>query len=111
MRERAEGTTNAEWWPYFCPESKGSTEGDWIVDSAPTFICSTQSDTDRGKADAHHIASWHPAVALAMAAALDQHAPGHDGLAILHGRAIVCPHADCDLLRAARTYLGEEAAS
>jgi hypothetical protein len=40
--------------------------------------------------DAEHIASWHPAVALAVADWLDQHARNHDPVEVEAGRALPC---------------------
>ena len=53
-----------------------------------------------GKPDALHIASWHPAVALAVADLLDRPADDHD--------ETPCPAIDA-ALAVARAYLGEDA--
>ena len=69
LRERAEAASEGEWRP-FRSGLKG-VDAAWIVDSGPTFIASTQIDSERGKADATYIATVHPGVGLALADWLD----------------------------------------
>lgn len=123
MRERAEAATPGPWWGegvwwehWTDPEGRqchtpfpivghGSTGADVIARVAST-------DEDR-----HYIASWHPAVALAVADWLDT--AGADIWA--HGPLCECgtgcdacddnlwePHAR-DALAVARAYLGSDA--
>lgn len=96
MRERAQRTTAA--CPWF------AWEGDlyWKVDGVPDgpHICNTgRSSWDGTKENAEHIASWHPAVALAVADWLEARARDCDtgGFDDPYGDAV------------ARAYLGEEA--
>lgn len=104
MRERAEAATPGRWWPFMAPESKGSDRGEWIVDSEPALVCSTQYDDARNSADAAHIASWHPAVAFAVAAWLEQQARLED-IAKKYGKQGMSE--DSPALAVARAYLGE----
>lgn len=62
-------------------------------------------DWDTDRANAEHIASWHPAVALAVADWLDRDAEGWEQL-----EALGIPDMDSftAALAVARTYLGEE---
>jgi hypothetical protein len=97
MRNRAGAATQAEWWfPYLVPDSKGAKRGEWIVDSHPRFICSTHDDSAKSFADADHIASWHPAVALAVADWLEQWADHLDvqNDDITHGITPICGNCD-----------------
>jgi fermentation-respiration switch protein FrsA (DUF1100 family) len=90
MRERAEATME---------EDTGLDENSWyrIEDAEPTAIRTKWwAFAQANEADADHIASWHPTVALAVADWLDAQARGS-----------ITPswHA----LMVARAYLGEEA--
>jgi hypothetical protein len=100
MRERAEAATASEWFPIQAPGRTVSDDGDWIVDSVPAFVCSTHIWDERGKADAEHIAAWHPAVALAVADWLESYADRLDVLG--HGIGSNMGQA----LAVARAYLG-----
>jgi hypothetical protein len=106
MRERAEAATNSDWYPYFVPEQlhRPDGDGDWIVDSGPRFICSTQADGPTSKANAEHIASWHPAVALAVADLLDAQAALVEETG---GFFDIAEMGDANALNVARAYLGE----
>ena len=61
----------------------------------------------RNTADAEHIASWHPAVALAVADWLDAEASNRD--AGIGGRGWFSVGGQTDALAVARAYLGESA--
>ncbi len=98
MRERAEAATPGPW----------QTHGQWVRqkmtwDQPSEFVVSGCADAgiQRQRADAAHIASWHPAVALAVADWLDDVATfgtPTDG----HLRPCLVP-----ALAVARAYLGE----
>jgi hypothetical protein len=104
MRERAQAATASEWFPIQAPGRTVSDDGDWIVDSVPAFVCSTHIWDERGKADAEHIAAWHPAVALAVADWLESTANDvehvHDPIYNLTSTTVA------RALKAARAYLG-----
>ena len=95
MRERAEGATPGPWTCYgdhlVWPSEQGPAANDPIL----AMVGEAHEDS------AEHIASWHPAVALAVADWLDQAAIHVDGGSLLHhpmsARAEVV----------ARAYLGE----
>lgn len=67
LRKVAKSATQDFWWhdlvgaPGQRPEDK-----EWVVDSNPTFICSTQVGTKRGEQDALHIATFDPPTVLAL---------------------------------------------
>lgn len=65
MRERAEAATPGPWGD---PTEVHYGDFGWYVHGSPA---GETEDTPRGQNDAAHIASWHPAVALAVAAWLD----------------------------------------
>ncbi len=97
MRERAQAATPGPW------EHK-QPEGDWHwvwVAGVPTYagVAECQitdgSDLNQEGRDAAHIASWHPAVALAVADWLDEEA------------AWTGQGDDKHALAVARAYLGE----
>ena len=103
MRERAEAATPGPWHPvqsdYTFNPSIGTVNAEgaehlrsdqWIAEAGP--------DGEGGMENAEHIASWHPAVALAVAATLDQHADIHN--------TYDCVHEPCAAEEAARAYLG-----
>lgn len=115
MRERAEAATPGPWR---FTDSEAVTDvwtgGMVVVSSDRDPIANVQdewyeNDPDEPATvnDATHIASWHPAVALAVADWLDATVAAHDGPDCYdpHG---LCPeaHAALDL---ARVYLGETA--
>lgn len=70
MRERAEAATPSPWGD---PTEVHYGDFGWYVHGSPA---GETEDTPRGQHDAAHIASWHPAVALAVATWLD--AVAHD---------------------------------
>lgn len=111
-----------------------ATPGPWLVDQpgdgAPLFIGnrtdgSVYSTADRmgdltsaaaaqRRDDAEHIASWHPAVALAVADWLDsmyrRWEAAENSLSAMSVRAMSggLNHPDPDALAVARAYLGEQ---
>ena len=65
MRERAEAATAGPW------EAEQGASGGWWIE-APYTATIADIDIDHSvPADAEHIASWHPAVALEVAGFLD----------------------------------------
>ena len=112
MRERAEAATPGPW-----VRSGSSIETDH--ECSPSHDCWPVGDTysgmkpdgstyprDLNRADAEHIASWHPAVALAVADWLDAEAESHR--ADLVGPF---PSACCRMSQAravARAFLGSD---
>lgn len=78
-------------------EAAGATEGWWGIEPLVRALDGTFSPPD-ARADAKHIASWRPAVALAVADWLDDAAT----LADETGRI------DRHALAVARAYLGED---
>lgn len=57
IRERVERATDGPWWPHKINLPGLRDEGDWIIDSGPTFIASTQIDSERGERDAEFLAA------------------------------------------------------
>ena len=107
MRERAEAATNYPWaasdpgtqWRHY----DGQVTAIGFPDDFDPSICDAL-DND----DAQHIASWHPAVALAVADWLDDTANANERLAPL---AALTPRGDVTnrkALAVARAYLGSE---
>ncbi len=94
MRERAQAATDAPWVVERAhPDMPAyvAHEGWWVI----------ASRTEQW--DAEHIASWHPAVALAVADWLDSAADRFDQATTLAG-------ADADhAVTVARAYLGSDA--
>jgi hypothetical protein len=117
MRERANRAAPGRWYPSDQPESMWDVES--VSDAEPAGIAVAAATAQTGacvQEDAEHIASWHPAVALAVADLLDAEAArverdnahlvsqhGEDGGGVVH----VAPSAHCAYL--ARAYLGESA--
>ena len=109
MRERAEAATPGQWlvdadaadFPVLAPDTS-----DFTWDGV--FICTTRLDekADANRADADHIASWHPAVALAVADWLDGVAWAIDSDDELAEPGFGEPTA---AFAVARAYLGESA--
>lgn len=83
MRERAEAATPGPWWWNSSMEddlhadAAGWVGHDRAGDGFLEFVASTANHPD-GFGDGVHIASWHPAVALAVADWLDETAATHD---------------------------------
>src|SRR5690349_8101308 len=76
MRSRAEGATGGRWVVsgdgiYVNPDW---TDEGWLTYDALVAEVSDSPDEAVTEDDAEHIASWHPAVALAVADWLDDHA-------------------------------------
>lgn len=108
MRERAEDATAGPWG-----QAQGASGAWWIEAPYTATIADIDIDSLRPEADAVHIASWHPAVALAVADWLDKEA---DGFALIAATTRVAIEIDGDLrvmhsthgeaLAVARAYLG-----
>lgn len=61
LLETAKAATQADWYPELVGSpGQGPEDMDYIVDSGPTFICSTQIGNDRGMHDVNHIAAFDP---------------------------------------------------
>ena len=113
MRENAEAATPGPWsaeavgsegFHVFAPDgSRAPMRG-----RARPAACTWQ-DWEQSEADAEHIASWHPNVALPVADLLD-HAAARAESKIEHGGKVgpVWSH-ERDALAVARAYLGEDA--
>lgn len=63
MRERAEVATSGPWADAWLPEDPDACDGPVVVAAATEVV----TEWHVTKPDAEHIASWHPAVALAVA--------------------------------------------
>lgn len=102
MRERAEAATSGPWsvGPYHQLTSVLTEDGGLTIASvgAPhhPFV----------RADADHIASWHPAVARAVADWLDRKAERAEDMWLTHGQQMRGPEW-LDALAVARAYLGD----
>lgn len=70
IRERAEAATGSPWDPILIEDEAGSADS-YVI--SLTGFTSIGEDVGEGMCgqDAEHIASWHPAVALAVAKAMD----------------------------------------
>ena len=106
MRERAEAATASPWRPEnhdFAEDGCGILGGGTPWSSAEYGIAFTTGFTNRKHchADAEHIASWHPAVALAVADWLDYTAAL---IGVAGGRS--SPYHE-HAIAVARAYLGE----
>ena len=110
MRERAEAATGGRW----AHDTEGAVRSTAIVASGSKWTAkryggcvvnrpSNPVDGSRANANADHIASWHPAVALAVADLLDAHADAELGDGYDESRDLTLQY----LLRIARAYLGE----
>lgn len=96
MRSRAEAATGvAHHWRV----ARNSKPGAGFVACGGVHIAVTDEALTGGPSNAEHIASWHPAVALAVADWLDREADYADV------RGIVAPPA----LAVATAYLGTDA--
>src|SRR4051812_46836473 len=105
MRERAEGATRGLWEEFAAkPAIGGIYNGIGTAADPNAEICRVPR-TPQGSADSWHIASWHPAVALAVADLLDNMARG-----INSGNDLDWPNSRDirDALRVARAYLGSD---
>lgn len=100
MRQRAEAATAGPWRVE--PDGAGTV---WVQTTMAPIACAGDEADPSVTADAEHIASWHPAVALAVAAWMDSLGRAFAGMQAE-------PHPDgavAQALRIARTYLGEAA--
>lgn len=75
-REVEQGATEGPWHPWLNGPVFKDDGSEWIVDSAPTFICSTHNDDERSEKDAAFIATSREALPKLLAfaeAVLDLH--------------------------------------
>ena len=96
MREQAEGAKGAPWTPDRRVEYGHPMHRVVGADGEGVALCSTPAETQ-------HVASWHPIVALAVAAWLDfeaVNAPGPGGVYLRGGRTAYALAVAC-------AYLGE----
>lgn len=101
MRERADAAITGTWRDDFGRVTTEISEGGY----GTALICSPMR-----LSDAEHIASWHPAVALAVADWLEDEAdriPPNETHAIT-GRGIKIPLEESPAVRLARAYLGSD---
>lgn len=98
MRERAEAATPGPWRPY---TTGGWGHGNYVTTDDLSGVAMQYALVWR-PTDAEHIASWHPAVALAVADLLDNTA-GH----VEYTGATEASEDVRDALAVARAYLGE----
>ena len=111
MRERAEAATPGPWLTHEMSsifvgnQADGRTSGLWEIVhmSADALTDLTPESANQHRADAEHIASWHPAVALAAADLLDLAA------AWVEDHPGSWPPANKAALAVARAYLGRDA--
>jgi hypothetical protein len=110
MRERAEVTTPGPWITHEMDsifvgnQADGRTSGLWaIVHSSSDCLADMKpAAADRVRADAEHIASWDPVVALAVADWLDWVATALDDDGHPYPNEVLA-------LAVARAYLGDQA--
>jgi hypothetical protein len=109
MRERAEAATAGPWEhplenevTYGYRQAGGRHVATWI---ANTDAGDGDISEEQSLANAEHIASWHPGVALAIADALDNEAHAAE---LVGGDADAVNLPDERILKVALTYLGEE---
>jgi len=69
MRERAEGATEGPWFLSIAADGGPQVHSEALLAAGAEFTDVTAPAVANG--DAAHIASWHPAVALAVAKAMD----------------------------------------
>jgi hypothetical protein len=96
MRERAEAADPSP-WDAECPDVVGASD-EWIV-------YASNGDHERS---IPHIASWHPAVALAVADWLEAEAEAHFHIGDEVRSIYDQPNMGGPALAVARAYLGEE---
>ena len=123
MRARAEKATSAPWRlgehaEYGPMEAWGNDDG-WNASMvATTKTRLNPQGSPRAAADAEHIASWHPAAALAVAELLERLLDIHDPVTdpdgdtwcirCVRGPVYMWPCGEIEgVVRLARTYLGE----
>lgn len=109
MRERATAATPGPW--HVCESPEWHEDSDQAIcgpSHEPTALMAEEWYEDEdgeptAAIDAHHIASWHPAVALTVAVWLESHADIHTLRAC--DERLVAP---CPALAVARAYLREQ---
>jgi hypothetical protein len=100
MRERAEAATPGEWAAYRSGSVAARVPGQRIAET----VANTFPTGNGPKHNAAHIASWHPAVALAVADWLDEVGENlSDGIG-----ASVTDDERRSALAVARAYLGDQ---
>lgn len=101
MRERTEKLPPSPWYPVEIGRAV-ATSREWVVDSPSRLVAGNLGLSRDPVAEpmAEHIASWHPAVALAVADWLDY--------AASYAQAGVAPSYTHYALAVARAYLGEQ---
>ena len=105
MRERAEGATPGPWDECAVKTFEGTY--DCLAPTGTQYEICRLPRTPQGSADSWHLASWHPAVALAVADWLDAEASRVERhhLAVTFDDFAVA--AEPKALAVARAYLGE----
>lgn len=61
-REAEQGATEGPWWLWLTGPAFKGDGSEWIVDSGPTFICSTHNNDARSEQDATFIATSREAM-------------------------------------------------
>jgi hypothetical protein len=108
MRERAAAATPGVWslWPDGIYVNPDSTDEGWLIYDAQVLEVSEEPDEFVTPDDAVHIASWHPAVALAVADWLDAEADRHESLREHGGRGLRVDGQVPNAFTVAHAYLG-----
>lgn len=114
MRERAEAASPGPWHVCDSPEWHEDALPDQVICAEEHLAVATLADEwyedqdgePASADDARHIASWHPAVALAVADWLDATAAENDSTDALEFLNFVGPDA-LAAVKVARAYLGE----
>lgn len=99
-RKRAKAARVGRWQtvPSVITPNASLVVAEW--QSGPQRVATCSGSLPEGnEANAAHIASWHPAAALATADSLDQRADVHDNYD--------CVHEPCALMALARAHLGD----
>lgn len=114
MRERAEKATSAPWdWGNCEPQTQAESRvlgmyslvyGDGEDERSVALIPGSRRVRE---VNAEHIASWHPAVGLAVADWLDRKAERAEDMWLGHGKQMRGPEWH-DALAVATAYLGEQ---
>lgn len=109
MRERANDATGSPWQHIPTEDEAGCSDAYVIALTGHSSIGEDVGESMTPE-DAQHIASWHPAVALAVADWLedeaDQIPPG--ATHAMTGGGMEIPIAEAPAVRAARAYLGAD---
>ena len=98
MREQAEAATPGPWVVDLPDIHRAEHPGEWVADAGDGSRCVVNSE---------HIASWHPAVALAVADWLDYEAGEIGPVKTPDGRQVTYIHGNPYAFTVARAYLGE----